>query len=133
MDEERPQPPAGRYGGHTRNESDASVTTILAEKPQQPVEYGYSDTSYPPQRQPTYTNKGGSVSRRPTLNDPYAPPNAFTQAPAPTPQAYDYNYSAYPNQAQGYNDPYYGASGYAGGSGNGNVAAPGPAQPHPGM
>ncbi|EJF67029.1 hypothetical protein DICSQDRAFT_131301 [Dichomitus squalens LYAD-421 SS1] len=52
--------------GHARHDSDASVATVMADKPQ-----GYSD--YPP----------------------HVPGNAYTQEPGPTPRVYDSYYDNY--------------------------------------
>ncbi|KAI0778561.1 hypothetical protein BD413DRAFT_465071 [Trametes elegans] len=62
-------------GGHTRHDSDASVATVMADKPQGYSDYDYS--AYPP------------------------PTHAHTQDPGPTPNAYDY-YDTNPPAGVGY-------------------------------
>lgn len=78
-----------RYG-HTRNESSASVSTILGEKQQQPQDgYRYSDVSVPPNRQASTDNA--------YLSHPSA---AYTQEPIPTPQQYGDYYSGGANAVE---------------------------------
>ncbi|EJC98806.1 uncharacterized protein FOMMEDRAFT_161644 [Fomitiporia mediterranea MF3/22] len=118
-------------GGHGRQDSSASVSTILAEKRQEEAPSIYSDHAgvgagsggYPPQRQGTYAStRQGSVNR----NAPYGgggfsyPSNAYTQDPQPTPQAFT-----------GVGSSGYGGYGHGYGNNN-NVERPGPTQAHPG-
>lgn len=115
--------PRGNYvPTHQRNDSSASVSTILGEKSQEPRSFDYSDAApvpsgsaaagYPPQRRGTRgETRMGSVDDR----DGYLshPSMAYTQEPQPTPHSYE----TYSNN-------------YAYGNG---VEAPSRSQPHPGM
>ena len=96
IEEER----AGNGYGHLRQQSSASVSTILGEKQQRPRSYGnsYSDmpASYPPQGQDYGYPKRQASGDEAQLSHPSY---AFTQNPAPTPQYYDDYYSA-PNGLQ---------------------------------
>jgi len=98
-------------GGHTRNESTASVSTILGEKQQEPTSYIAGGVV--PTRQGTYASgRQGSVDERGGY--PSQPSNAYTQAPQPTPYGY------------GDNSRY-------GGLGYGGMQQPGQTQPAEGM
>ncbi|KAL5533775.1 hypothetical protein ACEPAG_235 [Sanghuangporus baumii] len=122
----------GRGTGHARNDSAASVSTILAEKPQTEARSIYSERAsatgggaYPPQRQGTFANtRNGSVDNNP----PYGgaggfsyPSNVYTHDPQPTPQTF------------GSSANYFGGnSGYGYGNTNPNdLARPGNTQTHP--
>ncbi|KAH8119718.1 hypothetical protein DFH11DRAFT_1499159 [Phellopilus nigrolimitatus] len=103
------------HATHARNESDASVSTILGEKPQEARSF-YSDappTGYPPQpqRQGTRSTRHGSADDRDGVFR--HPSNAYTQNPQPTPHGYD---------------DYYSGAGYAGN----DLERPGRTQAHPG-
>ena len=61
-------------GNHSRHSSVASVSTVMADKPQQPHDFGgYEHNTYPPS----------------------APIHAHTQTPGPTPLASEYYTSGY--------------------------------------
>ncbi|KAI5115313.1 hypothetical protein M0805_004992 [Coniferiporia weirii] len=102
FDDEAARVPLTR-GGHARGESDASVSTILAEKPQEARSF-YANavpaTGYPPQpqRRGTYAStRQGSIGGR-SGNFPQ-PSSAYTQDPQPTPYEYDNYYSGGPENA----------------------------------
>lgn len=106
FDEDAAQAPLARNVGHRHNESDASVSTILAEKPQQEARSIYSEREsiandgrggYPPQRQGTYAS-----ARQGSVSSAFAHPgNAYTQEPQPTPHGYADNYYSSATPAYG--------------------------------
>ena len=124
-DREGNMPLARNVGaGHARHDSAASVSTIMAEKPQTEARSIYSERAsaagngeYPPQRQGTYaSSRTGSVDNTPPYGGATYPSNAYTQEPQPTPQVFG-----------------TGANYYGGAYGYGNdLAKPGNTQPHPG-
>jgi hypothetical protein len=77
---------AGRGYNHVRQDSDASVSTVLGDKFQKPQE-GFSDAGYGGYSQPAYPPQ-------PSTSDfSHPPPHAHTQEPGPTPTYYDSYYS----------------------------------------
>jgi len=74
---------------HGRQESDASVATVLGRQSQEPQDYGYNGGQPPaPYQYPPY-RQGSSASTRPGYNDGYPtqPSNAYTEDAGPTPLA----------------------------------------------